>query len=307
MAPIAYLPDFLGLLIWNLLNVIPLFIGVWLFPGLTRPKRLFFLLMVLVELITAVQNSQSNGLIAGLMLLAFVFLERNKPGYAALFILLTAFIKVFGIIACVLFIFYPGKFKSFAYLAICGIVLVVSPMLFVSPNQLVFLYKSWFQLMANDHSASLGLSVAGWIDAWFNIQPSKNMIVLVGFVMLCIPLLRVKQYNNPLFKKLFLASILTWIVIFNHKAESPTFVIAVTGIGIWYFAKKRPWFDFALLIAVVIFTELASTDLFPKSAKESFLSPFVIKVVPCILVWLKIIYEQIRLKNHSMDNQIQAE
>ena len=29
-----------------------------------------------------------------------------------------------------------------------------------------------------------------------------------------------------------LAAILVWVVIFNHKAESPTYIIAMMGIGI---------------------------------------------------------------------------
>lgn len=300
IAPLAFLPDFIGLLIWNLLNVIPLFIGVWLFPRLTQPKRLFFLLLIVVELITSIQNSQSNGLIAGLILLAFISLERKKAKLAALFILLTAFIKVFGIVACLLFLFYPNKLKSGFYLALWGVILVALPLIFVTIEQLQFLYKSWFELMSEDHSASLGLSVAGWISTWFQLEPTKNIILLTGAILLCLPLAKIKYFSDIVFKQLLLASILIWIVIFNHKAESPTFIIAVTGIGIWFFAKKRKGLDVVLLSLAVLLTILSSTDLFPRPLKDTIINPYVLKVVPCILIWFKVLFELLTVHKHQV-------
>jgi len=49
----------------------------------------------------------------------------------------------------------------------------------------------------------------------------------------------------------------------------------------------------------VIFTSLSSTDLFPPAARDNFFEPFVIKVVPCILVWLRIVAELMFTKGHG--------
>jgi hypothetical protein len=78
------------------------------------------------------------------------------------------------------------------------------------------------------------------------------------------------------------------LVIFNHKAESPTFVVAVSGIAIWFFAQKVSVENIVLLILVIIFTILSPTDIFLASFRSGFVQPYVLKVVPCILVWIKI-------------------
>jgi len=98
---------------------------------------------------------------------------------------------------------------------------MILPLIVVSVSQLFFLYQSWFHLLQNDQSVSLGLSVAGWLHSWFGIE-SKNKIVIIGAVLFCLPFMKYKFFNELKFKLFFLSSILIWIVIFNHKAESPT-------------------------------------------------------------------------------------
>ena len=90
---------------------------------------------------------------------------------------------------------------------------------------------------------------------------------------------------------MLLASILIWTVIFNHKAESPTFIIAICGIAIWYFSKQRNWPDTILVITAFIFTSMSVTDIFPPFVRNHYFIPFVIKVAPCIFIWIKIMYE----------------
>jgi hypothetical protein len=84
---------------------------------------------------------------------------------------------------------------------------------------------------------------------------------------------------------------LIWVIIFNHKAESPTYIIAVTGVGIWYFAntgyrsyRARIWHNLTLT-AVFVFTCLSPTDIFPSYIIHYFFVPYTIKAIPCILVW----------------------
>lgn len=88
-----------------------------------------------------------------------------------------------------------------------------------------------------------------------------------------------------------LASLLIWVVIFNHKAESPTFVIAMSGVALWYYAMPRKNMDMVLAIIALVFTSLSVTDLFPPFLRESFVYPYAIKAFPCILVWLRIVHE----------------
>ncbi len=298
MAPLAILPDVVGLFIWNLLNALVLFFGIKKlqlparFKGIEFSKiSMFIILFVGLELMTSLQNEQSNGLLAGLIILAFVFLEKEKIWLGTLCITLTFYIKIFGIVAFALFLVYPQKGKFILSSAVWMIVLGLLPAVFVGFDQLIFLYGSWGRMLGEDHAASYGYSVMGWLQIWFGLEVSKNVIVLLGVALFCLPLVKFKRNLNYEFRWRLLVSILIWVVIFNHKAESPTFVIAMSGVGIWYFFSKKTKVNLALVILAFVFTSLSPTDLFPRFLRESFVIPYVMKAMFCILIWGKVIWE----------------
>jgi hypothetical protein len=229
---------------------------------------------------------------AGLIILAFVYLEKKNIALATLCIVATIFIKLFGIVAFALFLFYPNKLKSALYTLGWILLLAVLPLILISPEQLTFLYKSWGNLLQNDHSISIGFSVSGWLFTWFGLN-LKTVSLVVGTFLFCVPFIHYKYFNEVRFKLLYLASILLWIVIFNHKAESPTFVIAVTGVAIWFFTQEFNKLNFSFLILALLFTVLAATDLFPKFIRDDYFIPYVVKAVPCIFIWGKITWELI--------------
>ncbi len=298
MAPLAILPDVVGLFFWNLLNALVLFLGVKKLQLPTGFKevdiqkpQMFILLFVALELMTSLQNEQSNGLLAGLIILAFVFLEKEKIWLGTLCIALTFYIKIFGIVAFALFLVYPQKGKFILSSAVWMIILGLLPAVFVGFDQLIFLYESWGKMLGEDHAASYGYSVMGWLQSWFGFEVSKNVIVLLGVVLFCSPLVKFKHYSNYEFRWRLLVSILIWVVIFNHKAESPTFVIAMSGVGVWYFFSEKSRINLALVILAFVFTSLSPTDLFPRSLREQFVIPCVMKAVFCIFIWGKVIWE----------------
>lgn len=294
MFPIAYLPDGVGLFIWNLLNSIVLFLAIYKLPLQTERQKLWIFLFVFIELITSIQNSQSNGIIAGLILFAFIFQERKQTALATLFIVLTVFIKLFGLVALALFLLYPNKRKAALYTIGWMILTGLLPLLVVPFSQLSFLYKSWFTLLGNDQHASYGLSIAGCVHTWFGVE-NKNLFVVAGVLLFCLPLLIKRKYFAILrFRLYVLASVLIWMVIFNHKAESPTFIIAATGIGIWYFSQPKKMINLILVLLAFLLTILSPTSLFPESIRDHYVIPYTLKVVPCILIWFKILFDMMR-------------
>jgi len=305
IAPIAVLPDAAGLLIWNLLNVLILFFAIWKLPVSSDKSRLFMLGFILIELITSIQNSQSNALIAGLIIFAFIFIENKQMALASLLIVLTIFIKLFGVVALALFIFYPEKIKFILYTIGWTLLFAALPLILISSSQLLFLYHSWFNLLQNDHTISLGISVAGIFSSWFGIE-CKGKIVLIGAVLFCIPFLKYKFFNELKFKLFFLSSILLWIIIFNHKAESPSFVIAISGVAIWFFSQKIKIENIILIVFAFILTVLSPTDIFPKYIRVNYVVPYALKALPCILIWIKIIFDMMFYKpENNLENKIQ--
>ena len=128
-----------------------------------------------------------------------------------------------------------------------------------------------------------------WLYTWFGID-AKYSALLAGMLLFMLPLVRYKSFAYASFRQLFLASILIWVVIFNHKAESPGYIIAISGVAIWY-SNSPSRINLMLLLLAFFFTSLSPTDIYPRYIKDHFFIPYVIKAVPCILIWMKITYE----------------
>ncbi len=296
MGLFAWMPDWAGLICWNLLNAVVLFLGARRFDFGNRKLALFFWLFVIVELVTSLQNSQCNVLIIGLFMLAHNAFERKKMAWAALFLTLTVFIKLFGLVAFALFLLYPKKGKFILFSACFFILFAFLPIVVTGWDELVWQYGNWLELLTSDHSTSRGFSVNSWLQAWFGFESHKLAVTIIGILLFLIPLTFLKKYRDPRFRKLILASIAIWVVIFNHKAESATYIIAVVGAYIWFSASARNWPHWVLLIFCLLFTVLSPTELFPVLLKEKFVAPYVMKAVPCIVIWVAILVESIRLK-----------
>ena len=293
MGLLAYFTNWVGLFIWNLLNSAILIISIWKLPFKNDAKRLYAITFIVIELVTSIQNSQSNGLIAGMIIFAFLAIEHEKIWLASLLIVGTVFIKLFGVVALGLFFLYPGKFKAALYTILWFVILGLLPLIVITPQQLVILYKSWGQLLKNDQLINYGLSVMGWLFTWFNLIVNKSYVVILGAIVFCMPFLRFGYFREMRFRLLYLSSVLIWVIIFNHRAESPTFIIAAVGIAIWYFSKNEvKLIDRVLLLFAFVFTILSATDIFPTAVKRHFLEPYVMKAMPCIFIWFKILWEQ---------------
>jgi len=287
----AWMPDLVGLVLWNTLNVAVLFLGWMALPLRDDRVRLAAAWFAAVEVMTALQNAQSNVLIAGLLLLAFSFLERRQLALAPLMIVAAAFIKLFGLVAFSLFLLYPEKKKFILFSALWGIVVGLLPLVVVSPAELVRLYEGWWGLLSMDYAGPAGLSVMAWLQSWFHLNPPRAIVTLVGMALFCWPLMQVERYRDFNFRLLFLCNVLIWVVIFNYKAESSSYVIAICGVALWYVSRTRNWMDLALVSIAFIFTCLSPTDVFPSSLSAAFFVPYSIKAVPCILIWGKVIHE----------------
>lgn len=299
MAPFTMLPDLPGLILWNLCNSLLLFFAIKTLPVGNNNAKIYMLWFILQELLTTMQNSQSNGLVVAFLVWAFNMFEKRNVLLASLFILLSAYIKIFGALAVLLFLFYPDKIKFILYSVLWFVVLACIPLLFISPGHLIFLYKSWFNIVAYDQATEYGISLIGVLHTWFHFEPDKNILSLAGLMLLLLPLVRINHYKELKFRLVYFSSILLWLIVFNHRAESSTFVIAITGIAIWFFTSAKRPLDVALVILAFVITSLSPTDLFPSYLRQHFVQPYVLKAVPCILIWMKITADLLFQKNRT--------
>ena len=114
-----------------------------------------------------------------------------------------------------------------------------------------------------------------------------------GVILFALPYLRIKQYKEPVFRLLLLSSTLIFTVIFSTSSESPTYIIAFTGVAIWFVTQKKPlkaW-QVVLFVFAMALTSFSPSDLFPKFIRNEFIKPYSLKALPCVLIWLAITYQ----------------
>lgn len=294
-APFSRLNDTAGLILWNLLNALPLFVAVLLIPWKDDKKKMYVLWFILIELMTNMQNSQSNGLVAALLIGAFASFERHNNMLAALFIVLSVYIKVFGLLMAVMFMVYEKRQQFMMWFAAWGIILFLLPLLFTSPQGYIMQLEGWVHLLQNDHSISDGISVFGILHSWFGIMHFKGAVLIIGLLLLLLPILFIRHFISFGFRLRYFASLLIWLVIFNHRAESPTYIIAAAGAALWYFQKEKPTRpETGMMLLLFVLTILSPTDLFPRYLRNEFVVPYALKALPCVIVYFKIFGDMIR-------------
>ncbi|MCU0436061.1 MAG: DUF2029 domain-containing protein [Bacteroidia bacterium] len=278
------LPGVVGATLWNLLNALLPWWGIRRL-NISEQWKAFLLCFVLIELVTSVINAQSNGIMTGLLLLAFSSFERKRVGLAALFLVLGFYIKLFAAVGGLLFVFYPQRIKFLLSGAAWLLGIAALPLLFTSPDALLMQYKSWLHLLANDPAHELNFSLMTLCERWFGLHAGDVWFLIPGALLLMLPLLRTQHWQNVNFRRLYLAAILVWTVIFNHKAESPTFIIAITGIGLWAVGEAPGFKRAALLWLAFVGTQLVPTDLFPHTWRTEFFVPYAVKAFPAIVMF----------------------
>ena len=286
----ASLPDGLGLLLWNLLNVLVFFFVLQRKEAPWSAQLPILFIFLLPELVTSTQNSQSNALMTGLLMLSYFDLEGQRSGRAACWIVLATFIKIYAGIAALLFLFYPQKIRFLLTGALVTVVMFSLPLIVTSPDDLWIQYQSWWNLLSQDHTNSYGISLMQLINLVIPGFHQKTLIQILGLIILiflALPLIKLAKDRLN-----FFALILLTLIIFNHKTESATFIVAVSGVAIWYFSKPNPAaFEFSVMIFAFFFTVLGATDVFPRIVRQNWIVPYAMKIWPCILVYGLICYE----------------
>lgn len=290
-APIFALPYSIGLFLWQFL-----FAGIWVYAvyklPITDKQKVFAYWFCLHELFTSLVNSQTNPLIAAISLFTFLSLERRQPLWAAFFIVLGANIKIYSLVAGALFLLYPQKIRFLGYCFMWAVVLAVVPLLFTSPQTLWWQYEQWVKqlLIKSDGDKWLNISIHRLVHLVISPDIATSAIIGAGVLVFCTVYTRVSRFKELTFRLLMVASVLLFQVIFNPVSESPTYITAVTGVMCWWFCTPQNWLDRILLVACFILTVMSPSDLFPSSLREQFVKPYVLKALPCVLIWFRVIY-----------------
>jgi hypothetical protein len=291
MAPFTWQPVFTGLLCWNLLNGLALFGSIRaLWPDDDR-RVVAAMALVTIELVTSMQNTQSNALVAALIVLAFVQLERAQSWRAGLSIAAGFFLKGYGAAVGALAVLYPKRFRVAGAALVCGAALAAVPLIFLSWDELLRQYSDW----ANVRDTFDPMRKASVMRVWRRyVDPDVNplAIQLAGGLILLLPFARLSAWRDPVFRLRLLCSLLVALVIFNDSAEPPTYIVAMTGCAIWYLSDPaRSRLDRIVSLTIMLGVSLISTDVYPRSLRGTLIGPYTAKAMGCLILWLRMNWE----------------
>jgi hypothetical protein len=180
-------------------------------------------------------------------------------------------------------------------------VMFVAPMLISSHDYVVGQYGEWFTALTSKNGENIG-SIAQNISTLGlfrrisgNNDYSDLIIILPALMLFALPYLRRSQYRHAAFRQTLLASVLMFVVLFSTGSESSGYIIALTGVAVWYTAApwQRSRWDIGLMVFVFILSSLSPSDLFPAYLRREWLQPYALKALPVTIVWLQLCYEML--------------
>jgi hypothetical protein len=292
MGLFAYLPDWLGILCWNLFNTIPLLYAIHKMPLSTVQKNYIYL-FCLIEFITAAENVQTNATVTALILLVFINQQKGNTTLSSFFFVFGAFFKIYVLTAGVFFLIYPKRGHFIWKSLLWGCLFFLMPLTVISWDQLLFLHRSWFERL-QAQAIRDALSLLGIVNKHISAAIKQEWIMLGGTLTVLAVLFKKALYSDLGIQLRYTACILLFTVAFNPGVESPSYIIAVAGSAIWYVLAPRKNWEKIVMALVFIFTCLSPTEIFPRSIREDFMKPYHIKAIPIVILWVIVVVELFR-------------
>ncbi|MEP6732566.1 MAG: glycosyltransferase family 87 protein [bacterium] len=287
-APFAWLPWPLALFLWSTLNALVLFAAVeQVLPG---RAGLFALFCLHPEVLRAMQNAQSNALVAALIVFAFASLERRRVWRAAASVVLGASVKIFPLAALTFALPRRLALRTGAWAVAVGATLVALPLLVTSPSRLVEQYASWRGVESVD-AQQRWFSVMELVHRWTGTTLPNWPVQLAGTLLLVAPLLlRRDRWDDSRFRVLYLCSMLLYVVLFNHQAERASYLIAFVGATLWYAGSPRVrWRSMLYWLAFVTIPVMST--LIPGAILRTETAMLYRLAVPCLSIWIAVQWE----------------
>lgn len=289
MAPLSFLPATLGAILWNLSGALLFTFALIKLPLKDGDKKATFWIS-LPEFIGSTQGFQSNIHMVALLLLFWIYLEKEQAFLAALCILSSFFIKIFGIIGLCIFVFSKYSTKNIKFFLrfslsfiFLGLFLTFLPLVFTSYDLLNFQYAEWARMLSSDITQTYGFSAMGVFHSLTGLHFNHLIFQVIGGTILMLLFLLSRNSAQPQ-RLLALVSISYFLILFNHRSESPTFIIAMIAFGIHQSFMKTPKVRWSFIIFTLGCVSLMYSDIF-RSIKQSHLDVYCVKVWPFLILW----------------------
>ena len=292
-ALIFLLPEWLGPYVWNVFNYVMLCMGIRLLPKPLAPFRTRIFLFMLLLILQSAFCFQYNMVVCYIFLFAFILMERGKPLWATLLIMISATTKYYGAIELGLLMCYPRFWRNIGYALMWGVVLLLLPMINTAFDNVFALYRSMWDSYESHRSAVnySGLFFARGLKPWL----LPNLRVVQMGVLLVISALffwRYKRWHDFRFRVETLAVMMGYIILFSDSPETHTYMITLTGYQMAFWLQpERTKFDWVLYwLLFVNFCILPVDAICPTPVYRFFHDNFWLDVYCMTIAWLRVIW-----------------
>lgn len=297
IVPFSILPFSISIFVWGFFDAGILYYAIRQLPISSKYQN-FILLFSANEMMNATSNLQSNGLTAATIILSFVYMIKQKETQSAWMMLLGFFVKLYSITGLAFFFFTTKKMKFILSFVACAIGLILLPLLFTSPAFLIQSYQDWFAALSRKSNFDITISMydnmvditlQGMVKRVFNLPNLNKWIFIVpGLLVFGAQYLYYKHFSHPIYRLYILCSVLLFIIVFNTGTESPTYIIGIPAICLWYVLQEKNKLTTSLFIVALFFSSFSYSDILTPYVRKHIMMPYALKVVGCFLIWVVI-------------------
>lgn len=241
--PLTWLPFKLAAFVWNIMNYSLFFMAMMLLPDrlCTQFSKIKIFLYLLLLLEASIFPFQYNISIAYFFIYAYIFLEKDKPIWAVLLIMLSATTKVYGIFQIALLFCYKNTWRNVAFAIMFGAGFALLPAFHTGIDGLLPYYGEWIATLAkhNYHDFSpTSLICLQPFPEWtmshrYLLQLSSLAILIILFFM------HHNSWRDFRFRTQTLGLLMAWLCLFGDATEAHTYIIAFTGYMLWYYTQPK--------------------------------------------------------------------
>ena len=293
-SPFAFLPAWLGPFAWNIFNYSLFFLSIFKLPAQfdERQKANMFLFTLLI-LGQSLLSFQYNITVAYIFLFAYSLMERKQFFWAILLIMISGVTKVYGIFQLGLLLCYPQFWRNMGYVVLTGVLLLLLPLLKLSPAAFIPYYQEWLYSLSSHHSTMVFDSIY-YAEPWLSATLPYYRYIQMGSlcVLALMLLLSRKKYTSWVFRAQALGVLMGWTILFSDAAEKHTYVIALAGYMLWYWSlAERQKIDKILFWATFFLLCVVPIDIFvPKPLMNLICYTLWLNVWVFLLVWLRMVW-----------------
>lgn len=311
IAPFAFLPVKIGAICWVMCNVTFLYFAIYKLP-LDVKYRTVLVILCSHEMMNTSSWLQSNALVCGCLLLAFSYTVQKKEPYALFFIMLPTFIKLYGIVGLAFIFFSDKPFRFIVWMFIWAAFFFFLPLIITDFSYLIQSYYDWYDglqikavknIRLDTHYYFQDISMMGLIRRIVYPNLNDTIVLVVGTVAMVSQFVYYRFFSHPAYRLYLLASVLLFTVIFSTGSESPTYIIALPGICIWYLLQPQSKTVLWFFVFCLVLTTFSYSDIFTPWVREHVVKRYSLKALPSCMVWI-IIFVHIHGKQFLQARQL---